>query len=185
MVIGFRLAEVLSAAREGADWAWAELYRDLAPQLLRFLTAQGAVDPEDCLGETFVSLVRKLPDFDGEEPELRAFAFMVARSRLVDSWRKSSRRPTQAELTTFTEVQLPGADREMLGEVAVDEIIAELSVDQRSVVLLRVLHGFSVKESAEILGRSEGAIKALQHRAVTALRIGITDRLVPGMLDEG
>jgi len=165
---------VVLAAGQGAEWAWAELYRDLAPELLRFLTAQGAADPEDCLGETFVSLVRKLPAFDGGEPELRALAFMTARSRLIDSWRKSSRRPAEAELTTQVEAQLPGADVEVLDEAAVNHILTELTSDQRSVVLLRVLHGFSVRETAEILGRSEGAIKQLQHRAVSSLRASVT-----------
>jgi DNA-directed RNA polymerase specialized sigma24 family protein len=51
------------------------------------------------------------------------------------------------------------------------------------VVLLPVLHSFSVKESAEILGRCEGAIKGLQHRAVTALRVGIADRHGPEVPD--
>jgi RNA polymerase sigma-70 factor, ECF subfamily len=170
MTIGPRFGEVLVAARDGADWAWAELYRDLAPELLRFLTAQGAADPEDCLGETFISLVRRLREFEGDESGLRALAFLIARSRLVDSWRRKSRRPLEAELGTEVEQSLPAADSAALDQAGVAVILASLSPDQRSVVLLRVLHGFSVRETAQILDRTEGAIKQLQHRAVAVLR---------------
>jgi RNA polymerase sigma-70 factor, ECF subfamily len=173
MTIGERFAEVLDAARAGEDWAWASLYRDLAPELLRFLKALGATDAEDCLGETFISLVRQLPGFEGDEAGLRSFAFLIARSRLVDSWRKAGRRPLQTELAGATEPTTPGADTAALDEAGVTEILAALSPDQRSVVVLRLLHGFSVAETAEILQRSAGAVKQLQHRAVTALRDGL------------
>ncbi len=174
MTIGDRFAEVLAAARDGEDWAWAELYRELAPELLRFLNALGASDAEDCLGETFISMVRQLPGFEGDEAGLRSLAFMIARSRLVDSWRKAGRRPLQTELVHATEPVMPGADAAALDDAGVSEILAALSPDQRSVVVLRLLHGFSVAETAEILDRSAGAVKQLQHRAVASLRSELT-----------
>ena len=70
MPIGPRFPQVLSSASEGADWAWAELYRELSPALLRYLARQGAADPEDCLGECFVHMVRRLPAFEGDEVRL-------------------------------------------------------------------------------------------------------------------
>lgn len=179
MTIGDRFAEVLSAAREGADWAWTELYRDLSAELLRFLQASGAADAEDCLGETFICLVRSLPDFTGDEAGLRAWAFTVARSRLVDSFRRAQRRPRIAGGVELEELGLPAADQTALEQAAVADILEQLGPDQRAVIVLRVLHGFSVRQTAAILDRSEGAVKQLQHRAVAALRASIVVPVLP------
>ena len=174
MPIGPRFPQVLSAAAEGADWAWAELYRDLSPALLRYFTSHGAAEPEDCLGECFVHMVRRLSAFVGDEAAFRTWAFTVARSRLVDSWRSSGRRPVRptgevsATLDRFQHHE--AADRALTQREAVTEVLDLLTPDQRSVLLLRVLDRFSIAETAAIIGKSEGAVKVLQNRAIKTLR---------------
>jgi len=174
MPLGPRFPQVLSSAAEGADWAWAELYRDLSPALLRYLTSQGAVDPEDCLGECFVHMVRRLPAFIGDEAAFRAWAFTIARSRLVDSWRNAGRRPVRPTGDVQETLDLyrhqPGADGGLEQREAVRAVLDLLTADQRSVLLLRVLDQFSVAETAAIMGKSEGAVKVMQNRALTTLR---------------
>jgi RNA polymerase sigma-70 factor (ECF subfamily) len=142
--------------------------------LLRYLSSQGAADPEDCLGECFVHMVRRLPAFAGDEAAFRAWAFTIARSRLVDSWRSAGRRPVRAtgsvpELLDALQQQ-PGADRDLIQREVVRDVLSTLTPDQRSVLLLRVLDKFSVAETAAIVGKSEGAVKVLQHRALNSLR---------------
>ena len=182
MTIGDRFPDVLSAAAEGADWAWAELYRDLSPGLLRFLTSQGAADPEDCLGDCFLVFVRQLPAFTGDEAAFRTWAFTIARSRLIDAWRRAQRRPMRSGEDVgnaadrlglaHSAPDSPSGQRE-----AVDEILAVLTPDQRAVLLLRYLHGFSTAETAAIVGKAEGAVRVLQHRALRTLR-----RVLPSSL---
>lgn len=179
--LGDRFAEVLAAAATGADWAWTALYRDLAPVLLRFLTRMGADEPEDALAECFVQLVRGLPKFTGDESAFRAWAFQVARHRAYDSWRSAGRRPRSSSASIEgvhgeQSLQDEPADSRVLRSAAVDEILAELTPDQRAVVVLRVLDRFSVDETAQILGRSPGAVRVLQHRAVKALRTTLRSR---------
>jgi len=174
MTIGPRFPQVLSAASEGADWAWAELYRDVSPALLRYLRSQGAIDPEDCLGECFVHMVRRLTAFTGDEAAFRAWAFTIARSRMVDSWRSAGRRPVRPTGNVAETLDLsqhtPGPDSGLEQREAVRAVLDLLTADQRSVLLLRVLDQFSVAETAAIMGRSEGAVKVLQNRALAALR---------------
>jgi RNA polymerase sigma-70 factor (ECF subfamily) len=174
MPIGSRFPQVLSSASEGADWAWAELYRELSPALLRYLVRQGAADPEDCLGECFVHMVRRLSAFEGDEAAFRTWAFTIARSRLVDSWRSAGRRPVRATGNVAETLDLfqhhPGADGGLEQREAVREVLDILTPDQRSVLLLRVLDQFSVAETAAIIGKSEGAVKVLQNRALNTLR---------------
>lgn len=188
MTLGSRFDQVLSAATEGADWAWAELYRDLAPSLLSFLRSQRCPDAEDSLGETFVHLVRGLANFSGDEAAFRAWAFTIARSRVVDAWRSARRRPSvpmadPASVADPTRVVDP-ADAQLLQRTAVEEVLDTLTADQRMVIVLRVVQQFSVQETAGIIGRSEGAVKLLQHRALTSLRRTLGDHAHPGTLED-
>lgn len=173
-----RFAQVQQAAADGADWAWAQLYREIAPGLLRFLRARGVPDPEDALGETFVHLVRGMARFTGDEAAFRAWAYTVARSRAVDAHRRSGRRPVRsaddlAGLADVVEHQ-PGADTGLLEREAVRALLDRLTADQRDVVVLRVLQQFSLAETARIMGKADGAVKLLQHRALLRLRRYLT-----------
>ncbi len=174
MAIGERFPLVLTAAAEGADWAWAELYRDLAPSLLRFLTSQGAADPEDCLGESFIQVVRHMSTFEGGETEFRTWVFRIARNRLIDTWRRDKRRPSRSdeevEIAADRVQQHSDPEPHSLQRAAVEEILAVLTPDQRAVLLLRYLHNFSIEETAAIVDKTEGAVRVLQHRAVKTLR---------------
>jgi RNA polymerase sigma-70 factor, ECF subfamily len=175
MAIGSRFPQVLQAAADGLEWAWSELYRETAPPLLRFLRSQGAADPEDLLGECFVQIVAHIGDFSGDEAGFRSWTFTVARSRLVDSWRRAGRRPVvpvadPSQVGRATQRHTPGADHQLLQGADVADILATLTPDQRAVVTLRFVDRFSLAETAEILGRSEGSVKLLQHRAIRSLR---------------
>ncbi len=88
-----RFESVLSAARTGVEWAWAELYREHAPAVLGYLRARGAPDAEDLLGEVFLQLARDLSGFEGDARAFRAWVFTVAHHRLLDDVRKRRRRP--------------------------------------------------------------------------------------------
>lgn len=173
MALGDRFDDVLSAARSGAEWAWAELYAEFAPGLLRFIAGLGAAEPEDCLGECFLQIVRNLPGFVGEEASFRAWTYLLARNRVVDSWRGAGRRPLPSEEVVAVAERRrhdEAADAALTRRDAVEQILATLTPDQRAVVILRVLDQFSAEETAAILGRSPGSVRVLQHRAIKALR---------------
>jgi RNA polymerase sigma factor, sigma-70 family len=165
---------VLAAAQQGADWAWAAIYDEFAPGLLRFITSQGASDPSDCLGECFVQVVRNLPGFTGDEAAFRAWLFLLARNRVVDEWRSARRRPSTptedvAQLHDARH-QAPPADATLGQGQSAEDILGALKPDQRAVISLRVLDGFSVEETARILGKSAGAVRVIQHRAIKQLK---------------
>lgn len=174
MAIGDRFPHVLSAAGEGAEWAWAELYEEYAPTLLRFIASQGASEPEDCLGECFIQVVRNLPNFSGDEASFRSWIYLLARNRVVDQWRAAGRRPVtpSGDLADIHEHrrQSESADAPLDRRDTIEGILAGLNPDQRAVLVLRVLDGFSVEETAVILRRSQGAVRVLQHRAIKNLR---------------
>jgi len=169
-----RFEPVLSAARGGAEWAWGELYREHAPAVLGYLRARRAPDPEDVLGEVFLQLARDLPRFEGDAGAFRAWVFTVAHNRLLDDLRKRRRRPQTEGGHALHELDGGVGDVEeealtTLREQQIAEIIARLSPDQQTVVLLRVIADLTVEQVARVIGKRPGAVKALQRRGLAAL----------------
>lgn len=175
MPLGETFDQVLAAARAGADWAWEEIYRDIAPVMLGYLRGQNAPDPEGIMGEAFLQIVRDLHTFDGDEEKFRSWVFTIAHHRLIDARRKAKRRPfdpTPHE-DMARESPVEHAEEDVLGGLEAEELrhlIDELTDDQRSVVLLRVVADLSIQEVAETLGKSQGAVKQLQRRGLASLR---------------
>jgi RNA polymerase sigma-70 factor (ECF subfamily) len=166
---------LLAAARQGAEWAWTNLYREYSPALLRYLRAQGAREPEDLLGEVFVQVVRNLATFDGAESAFRSWVFMIARNRLIDERRRSGRNPVEpAPDSAIAELAGSGhAEDDALRRISdarVIEVLGRLTADQRDVLFLRLFARMTAEEIAAVIGKRRGAVKALQSRALSALR---------------
>ena len=174
MATGLPFDDVLGAAQAGAAWAFEVLYRDLAPPVTGYLRLHGAPEPDDLASETFIGVFTGLGGFSGDEAALRAWVFTIAHRRLVDDWRRRSRRPQVAD-DPGDLAELCGGDVEDdalagLGAETVHRLCAELPDDQRSVLLLRILGDLTVEQVAQAMGRSVGATKALQRRGLRTLR---------------
>jgi len=175
MSLGTDFETTLLAARTGAEWAWRRLYEDLAPTVLRYLRSRGAPDPEDLTGEVFLQVVRRLHQFEGAEAEFRGWVMTIARHRYIDAFRSRSRRPVDPvddEILTRA-AGIADVEDEALQNLAAGELRAamtQLSEDQRDVLFLRILAGLSITEVAAATGKSPGAVKSLQARALGALR---------------
>jgi RNA polymerase sigma factor (sigma-70 family) len=166
---------VLAAACAGGEWAWRELYEAVAPQLTRYLRARGVPEPDDVVGETFVKVVRFIEGFEGDEAAFRTWVFAIGRNLVIDDLRKRSRRPVEPVADTQLLQAAPRGDVEDdairdLATAHVEEVLADLSIDQRDVLLLRILGGLTIAEIALVLGKKEGAVKMLQARGLAAIR---------------
>jgi RNA polymerase sigma-70 factor (ECF subfamily) len=174
MGIGLPFDGVLAAARAGAGWAFEVIYRDLAPAVTGYLRLHGALEPDDLASETFLGVFTGLAGFSGDEAGLRAWVFTIAHRRLVDDWRRRSRRPQLCDAEPEPGY-LVGGDVEddvlgRMGTETVTRLCGELPSDQRSVLLLRILADLTVEQVAQVLGRSVPSVKALQRRGLRTLR---------------
>ena len=174
MATGLPFDDVLTAAQAGAGWAFEVLYRDLAPSVTGYLRLHGAAEPDDLASETFIGVFTGLGGFSGDEAALRGWVFTIAHRRLVDDWRRRSRRP-QVSDDPGDLTELRGGDVEDdalvgVGTDTVHKLCALLPDDQRSVLLLRILADLTIEQVAQAIGRSVGATKALQRRGLRALR---------------
>lgn len=172
--IGPEFDSVLQAGRSGAPWAMERLYLATSPAVLGYLRVQGAADPEDLTNEVFLGVFRRITSFDGSEEEFRSWVFTIAHSRLVDDRRRAGRRPQLAG-EAYDRVERPGGDAEhdameRLSSERVRALCEQLVPDQRDVLLLRLMAGLTVEAIAAALGKSEGAVKALQRRGLANLR---------------
>jgi RNA polymerase sigma-70 factor (ECF subfamily) len=178
---GLAFDDVLSAAQAGSAWAFEVLYRDLAPTVTGYLRLHGAAEPDDLASETFLQVFTGLAGFRGDEDGLRAWVFTIAHRRLVDDWRRRSRRPQLAD-DPGDLAEHAGGDVEddaltRIGADDVHRLCALLPEDQRTVVLLRVLADLTIEQVAAVMGRSVGATKALQRRGLRALQKKLSERV--------
>jgi RNA polymerase sigma factor (sigma-70 family) len=171
---GLPFDDVLAAAQAGAAWAFDRLYRDLAPAVTGYLRLHGAAEPDDLASETFLGVFTGLAGFSGDEAALRSWVFTIAHRRLVDDWRRRSRRPQPADepgdLTRRVGGDVEDDALTRIGAETVRQLCGELPADQRSVLLLRILADLTVEQVGEVLGKSVPSVKALQRRGLRALR---------------
>jgi RNA polymerase sigma-70 factor, ECF subfamily len=162
--------------RESA--AVSRIYTAYAPALFRFFMAAvgDRHQAEDLTGTTFVSAIEDLPRFYGPVEALGGWLFQIARHDLYDHRRRQARariEPLEDHLPEAA-AATGAADPE---ELAIERLEAsrvlaglrELSPDQREVLLLRMAGGLTAPEVAVIVGKTTGAVKALQHRGLASL----------------
>jgi RNA polymerase sigma factor (sigma-70 family) len=172
--IGETFPTLLAAAQRGDGPAFEQLYRALAPAVAGYLRLQGASDSDGLTNDVFIGVFTALASFRGDEEQFRSWLFTIAHRRLTDDRRRQGRRPAVAD-GVAVEDAAPAGDVEdkALRHIGTERvrILAEgLAPDQRDVILLRMVGGLSVEQVAEALGKPQTAVKALQRRAVAALR---------------
>lgn len=165
---------LLRKAQAGSSEAYAELWRRYAPAVVRFAHARGSADPEDPTSEVFLTVFSRLDDFAGDEGAFRAFMFTVAHRRVIDELRARSRRPSTTVWTPEGDDRHTGsAEHQAIASLGNDgalSMLQALASDQRDVLVLRIFGDLTVDQTAAVLGKRTGAVKALQRRGLEALR---------------
>jgi len=182
--IGPGFDSVVAAAGSGAPWALDRIYRTFSPAVFGYLRIQGAADPDDLTNEVFLGVLTRIATFSGDEDGFRSWVFTIAHSRLIDERRRSQRRPQLADDDVAARPDMAGGnvEDEALSHISEDRVRAlceQLVADQRDVLLLRLMGGLTVETIAEALGKSEGAVKALQRRGLANLRRVLENQPVP------
>jgi RNA polymerase sigma factor (sigma-70 family) len=169
---------VLAAAHDGAPWALERMFTALAPTVTGYLRVQGSTEPEDLTSEVFVAILRNLHSFQGDEAGFRSWVFTIAHRRLLDERRRRGRRPLPEPLTataadaareSLAADDVEGVIDRSLGAERVRALCDRLVPDQRDVLLMRLLGDLSIEQIAGTLGKSKGAVKALQRRGLAAV----------------
>lgn len=170
-----RLIGLVELARGGDADAFGLLYDHYQPSIYRFLyyRTRSVVIAEDLTSETFFRALRNMSSFRWQGKDFGAWLMTIARNLATDHF-KAGR--TRLEMTTEDMGQhddaTDGPETAVLATLTNEillEALTELPNEQKDCLVMRFLQGMSIAETAQVLGRSEGAIKQLQLRGVRNL----------------
>ncbi|GAB3545998.1 RNA polymerase sigma-70 factor (ECF subfamily) [Actinopolyspora lacussalsi] len=168
------------AAQDGDNQAFGRLYDQYAHLVYRYvlLRVSDHCLAEDITSETFARALRRIASVSYQGRDVAAWFITIAKNLLLDHI-KSSRNKLEVPLADPSEAnsggtpqQPTGPEQHVLAEAAHHELmdcVRRLNPDQRECIRLRFLLGLSVTETAGVMNRNEGAVKALQHRAIRRL----------------
>ena len=166
---------LVRAAQDGDMGAFSELYERYYDVVFRYVLFRmnDRTLAEDITQEAFVRALRRIGSVTYQGRDIAAWFVTIARNLIFDHVKSSRYR---LESTTADIIDLSpsthGPEQQVLDGATNDELIRcvrKLNPDQQECISLRFLQGLSVAETARMMDRNEGAVKALQHRAVRRL----------------
>jgi RNA polymerase sigma-70 factor (ECF subfamily) len=156
--------------------AFAELYEAYFDKIYRYIVLKigDRTEAEDMTQQVFLKALKSLSTYKWKDVPFSAWLYRIAHNQVVDHFRKSSRQQS-CELTEAITPDDPDENPQHQTELKVDieqlvQATRHLTKAQQEVIALRFSSDLPVTEVARIMGKSEGAVKALQHSAVVALR---------------
>ncbi|WP_024288131.1 RNA polymerase sigma factor [Cellulomonas sp. KRMCY2] len=173
----------LLRARAGSGDAFTALYRDLVRPVAAYLRSRGVREVEDVTSDVFLAVFTGLGRFEGGQDDFRAWVFTIAHRRAVDTWRRTGRQPNLEPFDPEDDVRTsPSAESHAmhaLGAERVEALLAVLTIEQREVLVLRIIADLTVEQVAEVVGRRAGAVKALQRRGLARVKEALLAEGVP------
>ena len=166
--------DLLQRARRFEGAALAEIYDQWSDDLYRY-AMRLLGDPnlaEDCVAETFSRFLHALHRGGGPKEHLRAYLYRVAHNWITDHYRSKHPVPfdDQIEISTAKKEDLSQVVHKQLEHARIRAALARLTPDQRQVITLKYLEGWNNQEVASAMKKPVGAVKALQHRGLAALK---------------
>ncbi|MDF2511208.1 MAG: putative sigma factor [Herbinix sp.] len=144
---------------------WRELYRFI------YYRVQNREEAEDITQETYAKAISYLNKNDVKILEERSYLKAVSLNIIRDQWRSKKRRGDSINLEDVKPEEI--AQEDFTGSLSdrdqINEAMRKLTKEQRTVLGLRIIKGYSVKETAKLMQRKEGSVRVLQFRAVKAL----------------
>lgn len=165
--------QLIQYAQAGNADAVAELYRRHAPAIFRyvFFRMNDRTAAEDLTGDVFLEMMQALNRYTERGAPFAAWLFRIAHARVVDYHRRHARRPTETLSETLPD-HTPGPELQATHHAEMHVLLSAMQIltdEQRTVIQLRFVEGHSLEATAQIMRKTPGAIKALQHRALGRL----------------
>ena len=164
---------LVQRAQAGDEDALAEIYRSNVQAIYRYILNRtgDAATAEDLTSEVFMRAVAALPRYRHRGAPLASWLFRIAHDRVIDFHRASGRHPL-SELEESLSASGPDPETAFLEQAEAARVrraMIELTAEQRDVLYFRFAEGLSIDNTASLMGKTPGAVKALQFRALQAL----------------
>ena len=165
---------LVSRAQKGDEEAFAQLYEEYFTKIYRYVIVRmgNEMEAEDITQQVFLKALQSIGSFKWKGSPFSAWLYRIAHNQVVDYLRKTKRRITvSVDEVTLVDESDPQADVEKKFDLKqLSGAIRHLTEAQQTVISLRFTSELSTAEVARIMGKKEGAIKALQHSAIVSLR---------------
>jgi RNA polymerase sigma-70 factor (ECF subfamily) len=165
---------LVQRAQNNDQEAFAQLYEEHFDKIYRYLALRigNEMEAEDMTQQVFLNALQSISSFRWKGVPFSAWLYRIAHNQAVDHLRKNKKRstvPLDESLASSGDSPHSAAERKM----DIEQLLAatrRLTGAQREVISLRFTSELSIAQVAGIMGKSEGAVKALQHSAIVALR---------------
>jgi RNA polymerase sigma-70 factor (ECF subfamily) len=170
-----RVRGLVDRAQRGDRGALEELYLLHFDRIYSYLhmSVGSRHDAEDLTTQTFVKMLEAIARFQWRSVPFSAWLFRIAHNLAMDHFRANRRWQPEEEVPEVVPGEESSAEDQALaslGQTSMLALIDRLSPEQRRVLTLKFVFRFSNAEAAAILGKTEGAVKSLQHRALASLQ---------------
>jgi RNA polymerase sigma-70 factor (ECF subfamily) len=168
--------ELIRLAKSGDSEAFGQLYERHVRAVFRFLYAHldNRLDAEDLAEDIFLRVWNSLSGYHERGIPFIAYLFRIARNGLIDFYRRSK---PMKEMSSIEDIPLSDRSADpgdtmvaSLEQQEVRLVLEQLREDYRTVLVLRFVSDLSPDEIAQVMGRSAGAVRVLQHRALAAMK---------------
>ena len=174
--------QLLNSARTMNKDALVKIF-DLYSSVLYKYALSLCYDPvmaDHVVGDVFAKLLEKFASGQGPNTDLRSYLYQATYHRIIDETRYSKRRISLEVVEWLPQDVLSGymnVEDQLLQKQVLQAIQNDLTNDQRHVVVLRFLEGFSVRETATIIGKAEDHVRVIQSRAIAKLRKALDNKI--------
>jgi RNA polymerase sigma-70 factor (ECF subfamily) len=166
--------QTVKQAQQGNRSAVAALYRQYNAQVYRYIAYRvgDTAVADDLTADVFVSMVKHIKTYELRGRPFLAWLYTIASNVVKMHYRSQNKMDFEPLADEMIDQEANPAEIAQ-AHITHEQLLAvmpRLTEPQRQVILLKFIEGFSNREIAEIVGKKEGAIRILQHRAILALR---------------
>ncbi|MCS6789288.1 MAG: sigma-70 family RNA polymerase sigma factor [Patescibacteria group bacterium] len=167
---------IIKKAKNGDAEAFGLLYDYYFEQIYRFiyLKVSHKEDAEDLAHQVFLQALKKMKDYEYKGLPFSSWLYKIARNEIVDFYRSKKTNTTLEELenvlSSDDDIDIKDKLDLKIQLEKVKEAIKKIKPEYQDIIIMRFIEDLSIKEVAEILDKTEGSIKLMQHRAINSLK---------------
>ena len=165
---------LIQRAKERDPVALTQIYEDNFDRIYRYIVLKigDRTEAEDMTQQVFLNVIKAIPGYKSKGMPLSSWLYRIAHNQVVDYFRKKSKKqfvPLDERIESGDDDPLRETEKKMQVE-ELSQATKQLTKAQQEVISLRFAGELSIAEVAKMMGKSTGAVKALQHSAIVALR---------------
>jgi RNA polymerase sigma-70 factor, ECF subfamily len=174
-----REQKLIQAAQRGNEQAFGELYNAYVHQVYRYVMyrVNNTETAQDLTADVFLRAVEGLARYENRQVPFLAWLYRIAHARVVDHYRRTQRVGAEENIDSVEVKVDEDLDTDLMvnyRQQKLREALNKLPGEQRQVLLLRFIEGYDIQQTADTLGKTIGAVKMIQRRALQAMNMELT-----------